>query len=179
MADQAARERHADRVEGLRAAHTQREDFLRGQHLDREAARENMIDRRRFGVLSTLGGNPGAALGGLGAASGGYSAAANRAAQARSQRQAGYGQLLGTGLTAGALLLSDRRLKTDIRKLTTLENGVEIVLFRWKHANTMNVGVIAQQVKEVIPAAVREGPGGMLMVDYSQITRFLPTEEAA
>ena len=69
-------------------------------------------------------------------------------------------------------MFSDARLKTAIKKLITATNGVEIVEFEYKNdpIHRKFVGVIAQQVRKIVPESVRyDKATGFLMVDYSRV----------
>lgn len=63
---------------------------------------------------------------------------------------------------------SDERLKTDILPIdNALARAMAIrgVYFAWKSTGAKSAGVLAQQVKEVLPEAVRESADGVLHVD--------------
>ena len=81
-------------------------------------------------------------------------------------------------VVAGALLwwLSDRRLKRDIVLLRRLENGIGIYAYRYLWSDERYVGVIAQEVAEIVPDAVQRGEDGYLRVNYArlglQLTRW-------
>lgn len=84
---------------------------------------------------------------------------------ANATRQAGmYGMIggLGGGLLQGggmaAFALSDKREKTDIKPLGTLSNVLKIPAYeyRYKGDNKKRHGVMAQDVKKVLPEAVAE-----------------------
>lgn len=119
-----------------------------------------------FGVGEGAIGQQNDALSAMQYAIDGKEAAANqRSAQRRSQNT----QL--AGLAIGLLALSDIRLKTDIEKVGEL-NGQNI--YEWEWNETANkkglfgkaVGLIAQEVQRIMPAAVHVRPDGYLMVDY-------------
>ena len=83
-------------------------------------------------------------------------------------------------MTAAALaataIFSDRRLKSDIKKIGTHSTGLNVYEWEWnakafvlgldKHPRK---GFIAQEVQKVFPEAVVEGSHGYLMIDYSKI----------
>ena len=82
-------------------------------------------------------------------------------------------------ITAAALAFgafSDRRLKSDIKKIGTHSTGLNVYEWEWnakafvlgldKHPRK---GFIAQEVQKVFPEAVIEGSHGYLMIDYSKI----------
>jgi hypothetical protein len=65
---------------------------------------------------------------------------------------------------------SDIRLKEDIMLLNRLDNGLGIYRFRYKGSDhTSYVGVMAQEVQEVVPSAVRRGGDGYLRVSYERL----------
>lgn len=99
------------------------------------------------------------------------------------------GGLLGLGQTAGqlgwspfsgaggsadaanwassAVALSDRRLKTDIRRVGTSNNGTPLYTYRFKGDPEPRFGVMAQEVLERKPDAVVLHPSGYLAVNYA------------
>ena len=91
------------------------------------------------------------------------------------------GDVLGTTLgTAGSLVsMSDERLKKNITKLYEMEDGINIYSWDWTDdalqfvGDTRTVGVIAQEVQEIIPEAVSVADNGYLQVDYSLIFKGL------
>jgi hypothetical protein len=104
--------------------------------------------------------------------------------QAGASAAGGFGNLLGTALTApiagplsGGSVLgnwlkpnSDERLKTNI-KFSHVENGYNIYTWDWIDGfdGNYNKGVIAQEVLEINPDAVVVNPNGYYGVDYSAI----------
>jgi hypothetical protein len=70
---------------------------------------------------------------------------------------------------------SDIRLKDDVKKVGELENGLGVYTWRWneiargKGIRTPEIGVLAQEVAEVIPSAVAIDTDGYLMVDYGKV----------
>jgi hypothetical protein len=80
----------------------------------------------------------------------------------------GTGAGLGAGL--GALLaFSDRRLKTDVRKVGRTDSGYPMFAYRynWDEPGTLRLGVLAQDVVKKQPDAVVHTPFGMA-VDYAK-----------
>ena len=71
---------------------------------------------------------------------------------------------------------SDRRLKTDI---TTIENSLEKVLqlrgvnYRSLQDDKIAIGVIAQEIQEIVPEVVQENSNGYLSVSYGNIVGLL------
>ncbi len=78
----------------------------------------------------------------------------------------------GTVTATGFVNSSDKRLKDDIH---TVMNPLEIikklrgVFYKWKDSGRESAGVIAQEVREVMPGAVHEREDGMLAVEYNQL----------
>ena len=74
----------------------------------------------------------------------------------------------------GSVLFSDERLKKDIRKVADDPRGFGIHTFRykWDKADeSPRIGVMAQEVEEVMPEAVFSlgGAGGVKAVDYARL----------
>lgn len=67
---------------------------------------------------------------------------------------------------------SDRRVKKDIRRAGATSTGIPAYQFRyvWDDAGSpLRVGVMADEVEQVLPHAVSTHPMGFKMVDYSQV----------
>jgi hypothetical protein len=98
----------------------------------------------------------------LGATQMGYDAALG----ATNAQNAAFGNLLGAGAQLGsaAFMFSDRRLKSDIRRVGTHAIGVGIYDFTMM--GMPQRGVIAQEVQQVRPDLVKRHANGFLMVDY-------------
>jgi hypothetical protein len=64
---------------------------------------------------------------------------------------------------------SDVNLKHDIVLLGRLHNGVGFYRFSYNGSDKTYVGVMAQDVQTVLPAAVLRGRDGYLRVDYSEV----------
>ena len=76
-----------------------------------------------------------------------------------------------SGLFLGATpLLSDRRAKTDIRKIGESDSGFPLYSFRYKGETPMavHIGVMAQDVEKEKPEAIVHTPSGLMMVDYAK-----------
>ena len=67
---------------------------------------------------------------------------------------------------ANAFMASDARLKENLKPVGKLNNGLTVYCFNFKGSNTSQIGLIAQEVKEVVPQAVYEGEDGFLKVNY-------------
>lgn len=86
--------------------------------------------------------------------------------------QNGLGAIVG-GAELGAQLFgfSDARLKEDIEKVGELNDGLGVYSYRFKGEPRHQIGLIAQEVEERYPDAVREF-GGMKAVNYGAVTRY-------
>lgn len=84
----------------------------------------------------------------------------------------GLGGFLGSVL--GGISLSDERAKTDIEKLGEFSNGLGIYSFRYKtDPSTKFVGVMAQEVKEIVPEALGPEMDGYMTVDYEKLMEVI------
>lgn len=93
-----------------------------------------------------------------------------------------YGQILnmpaqflgmqyGAGGKAGmgfGNMFSDRRLKKNIKQISTRPDGLNVYEFDYIWGGGRQVGLMAQEVQAIYPGAVSES-GGFLMVDYSKV----------
>jgi Chaperone of endosialidase len=88
------------------------------------------------------------------------------------------------GATGGFVTTSDQRLKTDIRPLTgalALVQGLHCRRYRWNalgvaHGGTAGreqLGLLAQELAQVLPELVSTGPDGYQAVNYSQLAPVL------
>jgi hypothetical protein len=64
---------------------------------------------------------------------------------------------------------SDSRVKAGVVKLGTHPAGFGLYRFRYLWSETEYVGVIAQEVRELMPEAVVCGEDGILRVDYGAL----------
>jgi hypothetical protein len=71
----------------------------------------------------------------------------------------------------GMSLISDTRLKRDTAKIGALADGINLYLYRYRYlwSDTIHVGVMAQEVAEVMPEAVQRGADGYMRVDYARL----------
>ena len=97
-------------------------------------------------------------------------AAASANAQAKAAQQAAIMGLIGDGAKAAATagMMSDRRLKTDIKKVGMTDSGLPVYTYKYKGDNVVHMGVMAQDVEKVTPEAVEE-IGGFKAVNYGLI----------
>jgi len=97
-------------------------------------------------------------------------AASSANAQAKAAQQAAIMGLIGDGAKAAASagMMSDRRLKTDIKKVGKTDSGLPVYTYKYKGDNVVHMGVMAQDVEKVTPEAVEE-IGGFKAVNYGLI----------
>jgi len=94
--------------------------------------------------------------------------------QEESSTSGGFGGILGGLLSLGSMFMpSDERIKEDVRPVGETFDGQPIYAFRYKEGGPTQLGLIAQEVMEHKPEAVRDFDG-ILGVDYD-----VATEDAA
>lgn len=89
--------------------------------------------------------------------------------QYQSQLQSSNAMLGGLfGLAgAGITKYSDRRVKTDIARVGTLDNGLPVYSYRYRWGGPVEIGLMAQDVERFRPEAVHE-ISGIKAVDYAR-----------
>lgn len=99
--------------------------------------------------------------------------AATAAANASNASAAGLGSALGTG--AALWMKSDIRVKQDIFQIGKLDNGLTLYKFQYKPefrdeaGHGFRIGVMAHEVEQIRPDAVRTHSDGYKMVDYGKV----------
>lgn len=78
-----------------------------------------------------------------------------------------FGQILGAGTQFFKPTPSDRRLKSNIKRIGQLPNGLP--LYSYTIFDRPAIGVMADEVEKVLPEAVSVHPSGYKMVDYSKL----------
>ena len=73
------------------------------------------------------------------------------------------------GSAASAAKFSDRRLKHSVKRVGTHRIGVPLYEFAYHCSETRHIGVMADDVAKVMPAAVLMQPCGFAKVDYGLI----------
>lgn len=75
---------------------------------------------------------------------------------------------------------SDRRAKTDIKKIGKAESGLNIYSFRLYGSPKTKIGVMSDEVRKVAPHAVRrDSRDGLDRVNYDAISNLPPMKRAA
>ena len=88
-----------------------------------------------------------------------YTGLVNQQYQAKVQSQnAMLGGLFGLA-GAGISKYSDARVKTDIKRVGTLDNGLSVYSYRYIWGGPIEIGLMAQDVEEFRPEAVTEIEG--------------------
>jgi hypothetical protein len=81
----------------------------------------------------------------------------------------------GRATMVSSLPASDIRLKRDIAQVGEVDNGINLYRYRYLWSDTIYVGVMAQEVAEVMPEAVQRGADGYMRVDYARLGLRLQT----
>jgi hypothetical protein len=91
--------------------------------------------------------------------------------QTKSSKWGVSASLKDVGTVATAIgSLSDRRMKQDVRRIGTLNDGQPVYSFRYLGNPVVHVGLMAQEVEAVVPGAVHE-VDGVKFVDYGLATQ--------
>lgn len=99
-----------------------------------------------------------------------YNAQMQQYNQAQANRSAGLGSIFGAlGSLGGAAIMSDRRVKHNIKRIGTLANGLATYVFSYLGEAKRHFGVMAQEALNVVPEAVGELPSGIMYVDYRKV----------
>lgn len=94
-------------------------------------------------------------------------------------KSAGRSSMLGSiaGAIGGALIMSDMRLKDNITSIGATSQGIPLYTWEWNEIALNSdlplgptVGVLAQELQQILPDAVHEHDSGYLMVDYSKVS---------
>ena len=141
-------------------------DAARLAQQDQEARRAQLITMSNlFGGLAGLGSstqNQGTSSGYTSSVIGGGASPFSQIASA-------------AGTAASIFGASDIRLKTDIKFVKKLKNGINVYRWRWNKRGAeitnrvFGFGVIAQEVQKIKPTSVVKGEHGYLMVNYAGI----------
>jgi hypothetical protein len=88
--------------------------------------------------------------------------------------------MVGSGINLIGGLFSDARIKENLRPVGQLFNGLTVYAFNFPGEETTRIGLVAQEVAELIPEAVGETDEGILTVDYGLATQDADeTQDAA
>lgn len=114
------------------------------------AQRQNIVNAQAAGAQASAARSAGL-MGGLGSAFGGLMQGAGAAG--------GLGALFA---------LSDKRVKTNIKRVGKTDGGLPVYTYKYKGSNTTQMGVMAQDVEKKKPNAVKEF-GGLKAVNYAMV----------
>lgn len=92
----------------------------------------------------------------------------NAQQQQKSAALGGMYGLGGAGLMAAGMAFSDRRLKTDIRRIGQTDGGTPLYQYRYKGTTGPQIGVMAQELMKKQPEAVHK-LGGFYAVNYDMV----------
>lgn len=83
----------------------------------------------------------------------------------------GWGNdLLSAGTAIGsAFLMSDARLKTDVRRVGQTDEGLTVYTYRYGGAGPYHMGVIAQEIEQAQPNALGPVVSGYKSVNYAEV----------
>jgi hypothetical protein len=76
-----------------------------------------------------------------------------------------------------AAVASDIRLKRDIARVGTLDNGLPLYRYKYLWSDQVYVGVMAQETAAIEPDAVIRGENGYLRVNYARLGTQMKTWE--
>ena len=93
----------------------------------------------------------------------------NAEMQAHNAKVGALGGLFGAGLGMFKFAPSDIRLKENIKRVGSTDEGLPVYTYRYKGHSQMHMGVMAQEVAERDPSAVMQHESGFLLVDYSKV----------
>ena len=86
-----------------------------------------------------------------------------------------FQQLAGAAGTGAQIAASDIRLKTEIKRVGELENGIPVYRWKWTKkgkeiaGDQGTLGVLAQEILNIMPEAVSIGSDGYYRVDYGRV----------
>ncbi len=132
-----------------------------------EAQREQMIN-----LTNLLGG-----LAGLGTSTTFQNQSSGFTSQGFAGGPSPFSQIASAAAAAApfAMKMSDIRLKTNIKQVGKLDNGIKLYTWKWTAEakkivnNQPEYGVIADEVQHIMPEAVIRGSDGYLRVNYAAI----------
>lgn len=109
-------------------------------------------------------------LTGVGFNAGNQITQAGNTSQSQSTGSGSSWDMPGIGKFIGSVIAgSDRRLKEDIRKVGQLDNGLNVYTYKYLNGKTTYVGVIADEVKDIMPEALGPTMNGFMTVDYGKV----------
>lgn len=98
-----------------------------------------------------------------------YQAQVNNVNQRNAQTSGLLGGLFGAAGNIGAAMISDERMKDNIRRVGETKEGLPIYTFTYKGDDKVQMGVMAQDVKKKNPEAVADMGNGVMGVKYGMV----------
>ena len=108
-------------------------------------------------------------LTGIGFNAGNQLTQAGNTSQSQSTGKSSSFEADGIGKFIGSILASDRRLKEDIKKVGQLDNGLNVYTYKYLNGKTTYVGVMADEVADIMPEALGPTMNGFMTVDYGKV----------
>lgn len=108
-------------------------------------------------------------LGQMGLGAGGLLANAGQTSTSTQKSKPGLGGFIGQALSGTAA--SDRSLKTDIKQIGVLRNGLPFYAFTYIHTGKRAVGVMADEVRKLLPEALGPKMFGYDTVNYDVVRK--------
>ena len=153
-----------------------------------QAAQQNVLDQNQINALLSAAGMGGGLFGQTTTQTGGAPSALNQglggalagAGLASTIGSSALSPALGAGIGGGLGLLgllSDKRLKKDIKQIGTHANGLAMYSWQWNdeaQSRGFDIypteGFMAQEANELYPQHVYVHPSGYLMLDYASLS---------
>lgn len=106
----------------------------------------------------------------MGAVYDSYNANFNNWNAQQQMQAANKGQIFGAlGTGAGMVAMSDMRIKENVKPIGELWNGIKTYTYNLIGDVRTRFGVMAQEIKDIVPEAVIELDNGLLAVDYGKV----------
>jgi hypothetical protein len=128
-------------------------------------------EEQTVNLANLLGG-----LAGLGTSTTFQNQSSGFTSQAFSGGASPFQQALGAAANVASIAsLSDIRLKTNIKQVGKLDNGIKLYTWKWTAeakkivGDQAEYGVLADEVQEIMPEAVSRGSDGYLRVNYAAV----------
>lgn len=138
-----------------------------------QALQQALIDAAK-GQYAGYTGAPATSLGYMATALGASPTPTSSTSTGQQQSGGGLFDALTTAAMIGSRFMpSDVKLKTNIKKIKQLDNGINVYSWEWNEIgkkiakNIPSIGVLAQEVQKIIPEAVMKHADGYLRVNYA------------
>jgi hypothetical protein len=88
---------------------------------------------------------------------------------AKNAKSSETNQMIMNGVLSAAMAMSDKRLKTDVKKVGKTDGGLPVYTYKFKGSPKTQMGVMAQEVEKKQPDAYGILSGGVKAVNYAKI----------